>query len=108
MAKRRAGLIAAVARAAREAEAAEKAKKPAQDTVVGLGARRHAANAFEETTTSRISMPTSMLELLRLVAVKRAAAEGGRPSVSNVVRGLVQQHWDELKREAEDPAEQST
>jgi hypothetical protein len=104
MAKKRVSLIAAVARAASEAEAAEKAKKLAKEKVVGLGERRHVAYVFEETTTSRISMPTEMLELLRLVAIKRATAEGGRPSVSNVVRGLVQQHWDELKREAEDPA----
>ena len=52
MAKRRASLIAAVARAAKEAEAAEKAKKPTKDKAVGLGERRQAAYTFEETTSS--------------------------------------------------------
>jgi predicted CopG family antitoxin len=45
-------------------------------------------------------MPLADLALLRRVAVERSIREGGRPSVSDVLRGLVEKHRAELEAEA--------
>jgi hypothetical protein len=44
-----------------------------------------------------INLPSDVLELLRMVAIKRAARAGkGRPSVSAVITDLVEKHRHEL------------
>ena len=51
--------------------------------------------------TVSIALPSDDLKLLRRVAIERAdRAGGGRPSVSSVIRGLVDQHRRELEKEA--------
>ena len=55
--------------------------------------------AKPEAVTS-IHISKVMLTLLRMAAVKRAEREGGRPSVSDVVRGLLERHRKEIEREA--------
>ena len=47
-----------------------------------------------------IHIPKSMLTLLRIAAIKRAEREGGRPSVSNVIRDLLERHRREIEKEA--------
>jgi hypothetical protein len=49
--------------------------------------------------TTAIVLPKQTYELLRAVALKRAAA-GGRLSVSAVIAGLAEKHRSELEREA--------
>jgi len=51
--------------------------------------------------TCSVHMSLDMLTTLRLVATRRAAALGaGRPSVSDVVREILDRHRDELEGEA--------
>lgn len=50
--------------------------------------------------TTAIHIPREDLALLRRVAVERANRNGGRPSVSDVLRELIDRHRAELEREA--------
>ena len=51
--------------------------------------------------TTTITIDWDTLEVLRLVAMRRAhKAGGGRPSVSNVVQDLIAEHIEDLRREA--------
>ena len=48
-----------------------------------------------------INLPTDVLELLRLVAIRRSARVGrGRPSVSGVICDLVNQYRAELEADS--------
>ena len=56
----------------------------------------------EKPLTTGIHLPPAMLELLRLVAIKRATRAGaGRPSVSAVIQSRVEAARADLEREAE-------
>ncbi|HEV7371005.1 hypothetical protein [Arenibaculum sp.] len=50
--------------------------------------------------TSSVNFERRDLALLRRVAVERATLYGGRPSVSDVIADLVEQHRAELESEA--------
>jgi hypothetical protein len=50
--------------------------------------------------TTSLHLPADLLYLLRLVAVRRASRTGGRPSVSDVVRDMLEEHRNELETEA--------
>ena len=50
--------------------------------------------------TATVNLPREMLTLLRRVAVNRADTAGGRPSVSDVVREILEKHRDDLEDEA--------
>lgn len=66
-------------------KAATKAKEPA---------------APERTTITAVNLPARTLELLRMVAARRAGLVGsGRPSVSAVVTDLVERHRNDLEAE---------
>jgi len=52
-----------------------------------------------EMRTTAIVIPKDMWNLLRQVAFHRAQTSGGRASVSEVLRTLVEKHRTELKRE---------
>ncbi len=52
--------------------------------------------------TSSIGMPESTWRLLRAVAFKRAAAKGGRASVSALLVELVERNRKNFEREAGD------
>ncbi len=54
----------------------------------------------DASATTAIHIPKADLALLRRVAVERANRDGGRPSVSDVIRDLVEMHRAELEREA--------
>ncbi len=70
---------------------APKAGEPETPKVVATGAM----------ATCSVHMSLDMLTTLRLVATRRAAAAGaGRPSVSDVVREILDRHRDELEAEA--------
>lgn len=58
------------------------------------------ATVSSDMTTSTINLPREMLTLLRRVAVNRADTAGGRPSVSDVVREILERHRSELEDEA--------
>ena len=51
-------------------------------------------------SVTAINLPSDVLELLRIVAIKRASRAGkGRPSVSAVIADLVEKHRYELEAE---------
>ena len=50
--------------------------------------------------TATVNLPREMLTLLRRVAVNRADTAGGRPSVSDVVREILEKHRSDLEDEA--------
>jgi hypothetical protein len=54
----------------------------------------------DSSATTAVHIPKDQLHLLRLVAVARANREGGRPSVSNVLRALIDANRAELEAEA--------
>ena len=47
-----------------------------------------------------VVIPADLLRLLRLAAIGRADRHGGRPSVSDVIRDLLERHRKELEAEA--------
>jgi hypothetical protein len=47
-----------------------------------------------------LHLPTDLLYILRMVAVSRASKLGGRPSVSDVVRGFLESHRSRFDAEA--------
>jgi predicted CopG family antitoxin len=51
-------------------------------------------------TTTAIYIPKETHALLRLVAMRRANAGSGRPSVSDVIADLIERHRAELEAEA--------
>jgi len=53
----------------------------------------------EDMQTTAIVIPKTMWNLLRGVAFRRAQASGGRASVSEVLRSLVEIHRSELEKE---------
>jgi hypothetical protein len=52
-----------------------------------------------EMQTTAIVVPRNMWNLLREVAFRRAQSSGGRASVSEVLRNLVESHRAELEEE---------
>ena len=53
-----------------------------------------------ELITSALVIGTDMHKILQAVAFKRSREEGGRPSVSKVVRLILESHRAELEKEA--------
>lgn len=66
----------------------------------GQGAQPVAGGASEEMTTTSINITPSALDVLKAVAFKRSKEEGGRMSVSDVIRTLVEDNIDSLTKEA--------
>lgn len=54
----------------------------------------------DSSATTAVHIPKDQLALLRRVAVERANRDGGRPSVSNVLRDLIEANRAALEREA--------
>lgn len=54
----------------------------------------------DSSATTAVHIPKDQLALLRRVAVERANRDGGRPSVSNVLRDLIEANRTALEREA--------
>lgn len=50
--------------------------------------------------TTSLHLPSDLLYLLRVIAVNRANRRGGRPSVSDVVRELLEHNRRQLEAEA--------
>lgn len=76
-------------------------KRTGLDAVETAAKARAGASAPEGSKgrTSAIVLPVHTWDLLRRVALKRAAA-GDRMSVSAVIAALVEKHRDELEQEA--------
>lgn len=64
------------------------------------GPPRRDRTLTDSSATTALHIPKDLLHLLRLVAVTRANRDGGRPSVSNVLRELIEASRAELEREA--------
>lgn len=47
-----------------------------------------------------IHLPRDLLRLLRLASIDRADRHGGRPSVSDVIRDVLERHRGEIEDEA--------
>ena len=60
-----------------------------------------------EMLTTAIHIRRDTWELLREVAFRRARASGGRTSVSELVRTLVESHREELEKEMKSPPSRS-
>jgi hypothetical protein len=86
--QRRGSLLGSTADAA--SKVAAEASPPSPPAPIG---------ASEDMTTTAIHIPRRTLSLLRRVAVARADREGGRPSVSGVLAGLVEEAWAKLESE---------
>jgi hypothetical protein len=54
----------------------------------------------DASATTAVHLPREDIALLRRVAVERANRSGGRPSVSDVLRDLIERNRAELEREA--------
>lgn len=88
--------------ARRRAAALDAGESIARDARPAEAATTKTASGKPLTTT--ITTDWETLELLRLVAHRRAIANrGGRPSVSAVLLDLINRHRDELEREAFGP-----
>jgi len=81
---------------------ASKAGKITDHMLVGkLGeAGKAPALPSGDMATASIHLSADLLMTLRMVANRRARTAGGRPSVSDVVREILDQHRDELVAEA--------
>ena len=55
--------------------------------------------------TTSLHLPSDLLYLLRMVAASRANRAGGRPSVSDVVRQLLELQRHQLEAEARIPSD---
>lgn len=107
---KRTGLIQS-AKAAKEQAAARhdaglepprhtEAAKPENPLAPPLSPGKRNRDLTDASATTAVHIPKDQLALLRRVAVERANREGGRPSVSNVLRDLIERHRAELEREA--------
>jgi hypothetical protein len=55
--------------------------------------------------TTSLHLPSDLLYLLRIIAVRRASRSGGRPSVSDVVREMLEDNRQQLEIEASPPSD---
>lgn len=46
-----------------------------------------------------IHLPRELLKVLRMASINRADQRGGRPSVSDVIRDVLERHRDEIEDE---------
>ena len=60
--------------------------------------RRTTASAGMAITS--IHLPRELLKLLRMASINRADQRGGRPSVSDVIRDVLERHRDEIEEQA--------
>lgn len=105
-ASKRPSLVQTVKAAADRAAAPVPAPAPHQTAPQPLeeqgrnSAPRRSRALTDAGATTAIHIPRDDLHLLRLVSVARANRQGGRPSVSDVLRDLINRHRAELEREA--------
>jgi hypothetical protein len=92
MAVKRQSLVGSMKAAAKRAEA-----PPVHQPVLDRPARNR--DLTDSSMTTAVHLPREDLALLRRVAVERANRDGGRPSVSDVIRGLIEQNRAALERE---------
>jgi hypothetical protein len=76
------------------------ATAPSATSVEALPAPKRDRSLTDASATTAIHIPRADLALLRRVAVERANRNGGRPSVSDVIREMVERHRAELEAEA--------
>lgn len=76
------------------------APPPAPQPLDAAGRKARPNDLTRSSETTAIHIPRDDLALLRRVAVERAIREGGRPSVSDVLRGVSEKHRAELEVEA--------
>ena len=55
--------------------------------------------ASTDMAVTSIHLPRELLKLLRMASINRADIRGGRPSVSDVIRDVLERHRDEIEDE---------
>ncbi len=65
-----------------------------------IAAAAKAGEEGGELITTALVIGADMHKILQAVAFKRSRSEGGRPSASKVVRGILESHRKELEKEA--------
>lgn len=97
---KRMGLIQSAKAAAEQVAArAETPQEPPAAPTAPAAPRRN-RSLTDESVTTAVHIPREQLALLRRVAVERANRDGGRPSVSDVLRDLIEQKRADLELEA--------
>ena len=77
------------------------ARRRGLEGVLGMAAQaKEKTETGGDYLTTAIHIPRDTHRLLRAVAFKRAQAAGGRASVSAIITQLVEDHREELTREA--------
>ena len=61
---------------------------------------KRATSAGPGMAITSVHLPRDLLKLLRLASINRADLHGGRPSVSDVIRDLLERHRAEIEDEA--------
>jgi len=98
MAGKRVSMVAGMKAAAERVAAAPQA--PEQQVVLPPKPAR-SRELTDNGATTAVHLAREDLMLLRRVSIERANRQGGRPSVSNILRELIEQHRAELEAEAE-------
>lgn len=98
MAGKRLSMVAGM-KAAAERVAAAPPPLPAELVAPAKPARSR--ELTDNGATTAVHLAKEDLMLLRRVSIERANRQGGRPSVSNILRELIEQHRAELEAEAE-------
>jgi hypothetical protein len=73
---------------------------PQNPPAAAPGPAKRNRDLTDSSATTAVHIPKDHLALLRRVAVERANRDGGRPSVSNVLRDLIEANRTALEREA--------
>lgn len=97
---KRMGLIQSAKAAAEQAAARAEAPQEPPAAPTSPAAPRRNRSLTDESVTTAVHIPREQLALLRRVAVERANRDGGRPSVSDVLRDLIEQKRADLELEA--------
>jgi hypothetical protein len=92
MANKRVSMVAGMKAAAERVAAAPQAQAPKP---------ARSRELTDNGATTAVHLAKEDLMLLRRVSIERANRQGGRPSVSNILRELIEQHRAELEAEAE-------
>jgi len=71
----------------------------AEDTPPATTSTTRRTTASAGMAITSVHLPRELLRLLRLASIDRADRHGGRPSVSDVIRDVLERHRDEIEDE---------
>ena len=79
---------------------AENLVVPKQDQAENTPPATRRTTASAGMAITSIHLPRELLKVLRMASINRADQRGGRPSVSDVIRDVLERHRDEIEEEA--------